>query len=63
MPDAFRMWLDSLAPLAGSCKLNRARAMGTPAAATTRPHRQSWVYVTMAPKIRMPTVWAMGSAR
>ena len=57
------MWLDSLAPLSGSRRLKRARATGMPAPATTRPHRQSWVYVTMDPKIKMPTVWAMGSAR
>ena len=63
MPEAFRMWLDSLAPLSGSRRVNRDRPMGMPARAMSMPQRQLWPTVTTRPKMRMPTVWDSGSER
>ncbi len=63
MPEAFRMWLDSLAPLSGSCRVNREKPMGMPAKAISNPHRQSWPTVATMSKTRMPTVWDRGSER
>ncbi len=37
MPDALRMWLDSLAPLSGSRRVNRDSPMGMPARAMSVP--------------------------
>ena len=54
MPEALRMWLDSLAPLSGSRRVNRDSPMGIPARAMSVPHRQLWPTVTTKPKMRMP---------
>ena len=37
MPEAFRMWLLSLAPFSGSRRVKRARPMGMPARAIEQP--------------------------
>ena len=62
IPDALRMWLDSLAPLAGSRSRRMARPTGMPSVPSSSAHRQLPKAAATTPTIQMPKVWDTGSA-